>query len=126
VVCHRRLRIDRSQAARHTAPAQLAVACDLDLARPESLAKGADTGARVRDIASDAINDPAVDAVIVSTLNNSLADITAAHYGRENPCWRRSRRIRGTSRCAKGVVGPVPSPQLNTPPSVATLTGLET
>ncbi len=58
------------------APGQLAVACDLDLGRAESLTKSA--GARATTEVRDAVNDPAVGAVIVSTLNGSLAEITAA------------------------------------------------
>ncbi len=59
------------------APGQLAVACDLDLARAESLARGAPAdGVRVTTSVEDAVNDPAVDAVIVATLNGSLAEIT--------------------------------------------------
>jgi predicted dehydrogenase len=53
-------------------PGQLAVACDLDLSKAEALVATAQTGRVTRDIA-DAINDPAVTAVIVSTSNNSLA-----------------------------------------------------
>jgi predicted dehydrogenase len=56
---------------------QFAVACDIDLACAESLAT-ANGHARATTRATDAINDPAVDVVIVSTPNNALADITAA------------------------------------------------
>jgi predicted dehydrogenase len=55
-------------------PGQLAVACDLDLARAEALVSASDSGRATTDFA-DAVNDAAVDAVIVSTLNNSLAPI---------------------------------------------------
>ena len=60
------------------APGQLAVACDLDLGRAEALARTA--GAEVRSTASfeEAVNDPAVEAVIVATLNGSLAPVSAA------------------------------------------------
>jgi predicted dehydrogenase len=53
---------------------QFAVACDLDLARAEALVRTAGAGRATADVA-DAVNDPSVDAVIVSTLNASLADI---------------------------------------------------
>ena len=59
------------------APGQLAVACDLDLSRAESLVKSAPAdGARATASVEDAVNDPAVDAVIVATLNGSLAAIS--------------------------------------------------
>lgn len=60
------------------APGQLAVACDLDLARAEALAKTAGGGARATASYEDAVNDPAVGAVIVATLNGSLAEISLA------------------------------------------------
>ena len=55
-------------------PGQLAVACDLDLARAEALVSASGCGRATTDFA-DAVNDAEVDAVIVSTLNNSLAPI---------------------------------------------------
>jgi predicted dehydrogenase len=58
-------------------PSQLAVACDLDLARARSLVELANNGAVTTDSAIEAVQHPAVDAVIVSTLNSSLAEITA-------------------------------------------------
>ena len=59
------------------APGQLAVACDLNLARAENLVKNAPAdGARATASVEDAVNDPAVNAVIVATLNGSLADIS--------------------------------------------------
>ena len=60
------------------APGQLAVACDLDLGRAEALAKTAGEGARATTSFAEAVNDPAVDAVIVATLNGSLAPVTLA------------------------------------------------
>jgi predicted dehydrogenase len=56
-------------------PGQLAVACDLDLARAEALVKTAG-GGRATASVEDAVNDPAVTAVIVATLNGSLAEIS--------------------------------------------------
>ena len=59
------------------APGQLVVACDLNLSRAEALVKAAPAdGARATASVEDAVNDPAVDAVIVATLNGSLADIS--------------------------------------------------
>ncbi len=60
------------------APGQLAVACDLDLSRAEALARTAGEGARATASYGDAVNDPAVGAVIVATLNGSLAEIAQA------------------------------------------------
>ncbi|MBV9657062.1 MAG: Gfo/Idh/MocA family oxidoreductase [Verrucomicrobia bacterium] len=59
------------------APGQLAVACDVEIARAEALAKTAGGGARATASAEDAVNDPAVGAVIVATLNGALAALTA-------------------------------------------------
>lgn len=56
---------------------QLAVACDLDLGRAAALVATAGSGRATADV-DDAVHDPAVDAVIVSTLNSSLAPI--AHH----------------------------------------------
>jgi len=53
---------------------QLSVACDLDLSRAESLIAIAKGGRATTDV-TEAVNDPAVEAVIVSTLNSSLAPI---------------------------------------------------
>jgi predicted dehydrogenase len=56
-------------------PGQLAVACDLDMGRAQALVSAGGSGRASTDFA-EAVNDPAVDAVIISTLNNSLAPIT--------------------------------------------------
>lgn len=56
-------------------PGQLAVACDLDLGRAEAIIAASGSGRATTDSA-EAINECAVEAVIVSTLNNSLAPIT--------------------------------------------------
>jgi len=55
---------------------QLAVACDLDLGRAKALVATVGSGRASIDFA-EAVNDSAVDAVIVSTLNSSLAPIAA-------------------------------------------------
>lgn len=53
----------------------LAVACDLVLERATSLVHDAGSGRATQDV-KEAVNDPSVDAVIVSTLNSSLAEIS--------------------------------------------------
>ncbi|CEF48845.1 unnamed protein product [uncultured bacterium] len=53
---------------------QLRVACDLDLSRAEALVTIAGNGRATADV-EDAVHDSAVEAVIVSTLNSSLAAI---------------------------------------------------
>ena len=55
---------------------QLAVACDLDLGRAESVVAASGSGRASTDV-TDAVNDSEVDAVIVSTLNSSLAPIAS-------------------------------------------------
>ena len=53
------------------------MACDLNLSRAEALVKIAPAdGARATASVEEAVNDPAVDAVIVATLNGSLAGIS--------------------------------------------------
>lgn len=54
----------------------LTIACDLVLERATSLINDARSGRATADL-EDALNDPEVDAVIVSTLNSSLAEISA-------------------------------------------------
>jgi predicted dehydrogenase len=56
-------------------PGQLVVACDLDIGRAEAVIAASGSGRASTDFA-DALKDLAVDAVIVSTLNSSLAPIT--------------------------------------------------
>lgn len=56
---------------------ELAVACDTNLARATDLVRIAGAGKAVEDFHL-AVNDPLVEAVVVSTLNSTLADITAA------------------------------------------------
>jgi predicted dehydrogenase len=55
-------------------PGQLAVACDLDIGRAEAIIAASGSGRASTDFA-DAVNESAVEAVIVSTLNSSLASI---------------------------------------------------
>ena len=57
-------------------PGQLAVACDLDLGRAEALARDFKAPRAVAR-AEEALADPAVQAVIISTLNSTLAPLMA-------------------------------------------------
>lgn len=57
------------------APGQLRYACDLDANRANDLAKAAPGSQAITDYAL-ALRDPAVDIVVVATLNNALAPIT--------------------------------------------------
>lgn len=59
------------------AGSRLAVACDLNAARAEELVRIAGGGRVINDFI-DAVADPEVDAVIVATLNGTLAEISAA------------------------------------------------
>ncbi len=68
--------IGRKRAAA-LAPGQLRYACDLDATRAADLARTA-AGAIATTRFEDALADPAVDAVIVATLNGSLAPIAFA------------------------------------------------
>ncbi|HTR42720.1 MAG TPA: Gfo/Idh/MocA family oxidoreductase [Pseudomonadales bacterium] len=56
---------------------KLAVACDTNLERAKALVELAKTGRAVTDF-KDAVADPQVDAVIVATINSTLAEISAA------------------------------------------------
>jgi len=56
---------------------RLAVACDINATRAEDLVKLAGTGRVITDF-HQAVNDPEVDAVVVATLNGTLAEISAA------------------------------------------------
>jgi predicted dehydrogenase len=67
----------RAVALGRIAPAALRVACDLDPARAADLAKLAPECAAVTDSAA-VMADPAVDTVIVATLNASLAPLALA------------------------------------------------
>ncbi|HEX8077334.1 MAG TPA: Gfo/Idh/MocA family oxidoreductase [Chthoniobacterales bacterium] len=55
-------------------PGQLAVACDLDLKRAQTLVASAKNGRATTDV-EDALRDPTVDAVIVAVLNSALAPL---------------------------------------------------
>ncbi len=68
--------IGRKRAA-SLAPGQLRYACDLETGRAETLAQGYPGAIALTDYRL-ALSDPAVDAVIVSTLNGSLAPIALA------------------------------------------------
>src|SRR5208283_2201322 len=59
------------------AGSQLVVACDTNLARAEELVKLAKTGRAVADF-KQAVTDPQVNAIIVATINATLAEISAA------------------------------------------------
>jgi predicted dehydrogenase len=59
------------------AGSQLVVACDQDLARAEASVKIAQTGRAVPDF-NQAVADPQVEAVIVATINSTLAELSAA------------------------------------------------
>ena len=56
---------------------QLAVACDLDLRRAEALVATGKNGRATTEV-MEAVNDSAVEAVVVATLNSSLAPIALA------------------------------------------------
>ena len=56
---------------------RLVVACDTNLSRAEALVELAKTGRAISDF-KDAVSDPAVDAVIVATINSTLAVIAEA------------------------------------------------
>jgi predicted dehydrogenase len=55
-------------------PGQFSVACDLEISRAEGLVATAGHGRATADV-DDALHDAAVDAVVVSVLNSSLAPI---------------------------------------------------
>lgn len=69
--------IGKKRLAALPAGSKLAVACDVQLARAEELVRLAKGGRAVADF-QQAVTDPAVDAVIVCTLNATLAEISAA------------------------------------------------
>jgi predicted dehydrogenase len=56
---------------------KLAMACDTNLSRAQALVELAKTGRAVADF-NEAVSDSQVDAVIVATLNSTLAEISAA------------------------------------------------
>jgi predicted dehydrogenase len=69
--------IGKKRLAALPAGAKLAVACDTQLARAEELVRLAKSGRAVADF-RETVTDPGVDAVIVCTLNATLAEISAA------------------------------------------------
>jgi predicted dehydrogenase len=69
--------IGKKRLAGLPARSKLVVACDTDLTRAEELVQLAKTGRAVADFKT-AVADPQVDAVIVATINASLAEISAA------------------------------------------------
>src|SRR5206468_1321021 len=81
------------------------MACDLDAARAQKLA--AKAGCRHTTDADDAVNDPAVQSVIVATINAALAPVTeqAIRAGKnvlvEKPAGLNSRELSNLQRLAK-------------------------
>ncbi len=69
--------IGKKRLAGLPAGSRLAVACDTNPVRAEELVKQANAGYAVASF-EQAVADPAVDAVIVATLNSTLAEISAA------------------------------------------------
>lgn len=69
--------IGRKRLAALPAGSQLVVACDTDISRSRALVELAKTGRAVSDF-KQAVADPAVDAVIVATINSTLAGISEA------------------------------------------------
>lgn len=68
--------IGRKRLAALPAASKLAVACDTDRSRAEALVQLARTGRACSNF-REAIVDPGVDAVIVATINSTLAEISA-------------------------------------------------
>ncbi len=69
--------IGKKRLAALPAGSKLVVACDTNLPRAEGLVELAKTGRAVADF-KQAVADPHVDAVIVATINSTLAEISAA------------------------------------------------
>ena len=72
--------IGRKRLAALPPGSRLLVACDKDLSRAESLVQTAGSGLAVTHF-QDAVSHPDVDAVIVATVNSTLAEITSAAIG---------------------------------------------
>ena len=68
--------IGKKRLAALPAGSKMIVACDTNLSRAQALVELAKTGRAVADF-NDAISDPQVDAVIVATINSTLAEISA-------------------------------------------------
>ncbi|HEV2330496.1 MAG TPA: Gfo/Idh/MocA family oxidoreductase [Verrucomicrobiae bacterium] len=69
--------IGKKRLAALPAGSRLVIACDTDLPRARALVDLAKSGRAVAGF-KEAITDPAVDAVIVATINSTLAEISAA------------------------------------------------
>ena len=69
--------IGKKRLAALPAGSKMIVACDTNLSRAQALVELAKTGRAAADF-NDAISDPQVDAVIVATINSTLAEISAA------------------------------------------------
>lgn len=70
--------IGKKRLAALTSGSRVVIACDLDPARARSLADSAGEGARAMEDYRLTVADPEVEAVIVATLNATLAPISAA------------------------------------------------
>ncbi|HEV2319639.1 MAG TPA: Gfo/Idh/MocA family oxidoreductase [Verrucomicrobiae bacterium] len=69
--------IGKKRLAALPAGSKLAVACDTDVSRAHALVELAKSGRAVSDF-TEAVSDPAVDAVVVATINSTLAKISEA------------------------------------------------
>jgi predicted dehydrogenase len=69
--------IGKKRLAALPAGSRLAIACDTDLTRAQALVEVAKSGRPVSNF-KDAVSDPAVDALIVATINSTLAPISEA------------------------------------------------
>lgn len=69
--------IGKKRLAALPAGSRLVIACDSDLSRAKALAELAGSGRVVADF-KEAVADPSVDAVIVATINSTLAEISGA------------------------------------------------
>ena len=69
--------IGKKRLAALPAGSKLVVACDTDIARARALVELAKTGRAVSGY-KEAISDPAVEAVVVATINSTLAEISEA------------------------------------------------
>ncbi len=90
--------VGKKRLAALPAGSQLAVACDTNLVRAEELVKTAKSGRALADF-RQAVADPQVEAVVVATLNATLAEISAAairagkHVLVEKPAGIQARQI---------------------------------
>src|SRR5580698_5134872 len=92
--------IGKKRLAALPAGSRLAIACDTDLARAQALVELAKSGRAVSNF-KEAVSDPTVDAVIVATINSTLATISDAairagkHVMAEKPAGISVREIDG-------------------------------